>query len=179
MSFPIDDIKLALQSFCVTATGLSGDKVIFAYQGGTEPSGSYVSIIPFLMMRKGNLIDEKYREENGDITVIKRRTSVAQIDCYGPNAVVNIAKIVDALDTPTIQAIFDPYCLNAQFSSNTRNLSGVKNIRYEERHNIDIDVMSAYTETLTADSVGWFNTINANTTTLNPQLGEIIITRGA
>jgi len=177
MSIPISTIETAIQEFCTNAAGVSGSKVIFAYQGGTEPSGSYVSIIPALAITKKNSIDESAIQTNGDVTIVRRRVLVAQIDAYGPDALELISNIYDGIDVPEYYGVFETACLAVTIDSGIRNLSFIKNIRYEQRYNLDLRVQSVYTDNLLADDVGWFNTIRMDTTTLNPQLGEITITR--
>jgi len=176
MSFPISTIKTALYDFCVSATGSDADKVIFAHQGGTEPQGSYIAIIPTLSVRKTTAFDEQILEENGDITVVKRRDVTVQVDAFGPDAITLITAIQDGIDTPEHYAIFEAQCFQAILSSQVRNLADIKNIRYEQRFNLDLTLSVVYTETIDSSVHGWFDTIKADTTTLNPPLGEITIT---
>lgn len=176
MSFPLSTLKTAVQAYCVAATGLADNKVIFAYQGGTEPTGSYVSIVPILGIKKHGIYDEQVTEDNADVTTVRRRSVTLQINAYGPDAPVLITAIQDGLDVSTLYQTFRDSNLNAMFSSDVRNLTAVKNIRYEQSYNIDLVVSVVYTDTELADDIGWFNTIRASTSTLSPQLGEITIT---
>lgn len=175
-ALPISTIKDALFDYCVAATGLSEDNVVFAYTEGPEPQGSYVSIIPIMTVQRQGIFDEQITESNADLTIVHRRTVSAQIDAYGPDAPTLIAAIFDALDVPsTYQTYFTDNNLNAMFTSGTRDLSSVKNIRYEQRYNVDLAIHATYETTVLADDIGWFNTIRANTSTLSP-LGEITVT---
>lgn len=176
MTFPLSNIKTALYNFIEAATGHDSDKIIFAYQGGPEPQGSYISIIPALAVSKPVVIDEQYIEANGDITVARRRDVTAQIDAYGPDALTLITAVQDGMDTPEHYAEFTDLDFHAEQSSQIRNLSAVKNIRFEERFNLDILIHATYTGTIDSSVYGWFDTIKSDTSTLNPPLGEITVT---
>lgn len=175
-ALPLSTLKTAVQAYCVATTGLASNKVIFAYQGGPEPTGSYISIIPILSIARTGAYDEQVTETNGDQTIVHRRNVSMQIDAYGPNAATLITAIFDGIDVSTFYSTFTNANLAAIFTSGIRDLSAVKNIRYEQRFNADLRVSTVYTTTVLADDIGWFDTIRADTDTLGPQLGEITIT---
>lgn len=169
-ALPISTIKDALFDYCVAATGLGPDNVVFAYTEGPEPQGSYVSIIPIMTVQRRGIFDEQITEDNADLTIVHRRVVSAQIDAYGPEAPTLIAAIFDALDVPSMyQTYFTDNNLSAMFTSNTRDLSGVKNIRYEQRYNVDLVIHAFYGTTVLADDIGWFDSFRLTDSILNTE----------
>ena len=178
-ALPLSLVRDAVQGYCVRSTGLDDSKVIFAYQGGPEPKGNSIVITPLNSGMKRGMHDENIQQNNGDLDVIHRRRVSIQVDAHGPNADDVIAKVYDALDILPFYAEFSDNDLSAIFISPIRDVSALKNIRFEQRFNVDMAIEIAYKTTIAVsldgrtpspdpsagsdliylDDIGWFNSI--------------------
>lgn len=170
----ISTIKTAVQSFCSTASGLGGNKCVFAYQGGTEPTGNYLTLIPIMGVQRRALFDEQIQNPDGSTTIAHRRALSVQIDAYGPNAAQVISSVFDGVHIPSTYKAFSDLGLCAMFSSAIRDISSIKNIRYEQRYSADLLIECVYSTEILADDIGWFDSIRFKDNILGTP--EIIIT---
>ena len=154
---PLSTIKTTLQTWLVTASGLNTSKVIFAYQNAPEPTGTFITIIPALMITKRGLIDEQ-RWTDGTIKTYAVRSIVAQIDCYGSDAVERLSMVQDYIDRPATYTAFDSVKLSMRAESDVRYLPELKGQRWENRASIDLRLMAATTQDV-GDDLGWFDEI--------------------
>ena len=151
---PISAVSGAIQTYCKTTTGISGSKCILAYQGGTRPTDSFITITPITgAIRKGSY-DERIYKSNGDLEVVHRRQINAQIDAYGPNAEGFISQIFDGIDIPEYYNIFSDLDFNARFSSSIRDISEIQSIRHEKRYNVDMVIDITYSTLIAVDLDG-------------------------
>jgi hypothetical protein len=193
-TIPLSLVKEAIQSYCAKASGLPGNKCIFAYQKGGEPQGSFVLVTPISSGLRSGMFDESIMHANGDLEYVHRRSVTAQLDCYGQDAESIAFKLFDGIDIPFFHAVFSDQSMTAKFVSTIRDLSAIENIRFEKRMSMDLKVDVAYSTLIAvdlagrepdedpsagsglifADDVGWFDSIKVKDNILGTP--EIIIT---
>lgn len=193
-SMPLSLVESAIQSYCSKASGLPGDKCIFAYQKGGEPQGSFVLVTPISSGFRSGMFDESIMHANGDLEYVHRRSVTAQIDCYGQDAESTAFKLFDGIDIPFFHAAFSEQSMTAKFVSTIRDLSAIENIRFAKRLSMDLKVDIAYSTLIAvdlagrepdedqsagsglifADDVGWFDSIEVKDSVLGSP--DIIIT---
>ena len=158
MGLSTSNIKTALHTWLTTTTSYTGDKVVWAYQNAPEPGSDFISVIPILSMQRIGQ-DERIYENDADILTRHRRSIIAQIDVYGGDAFGVAANAYDGLLLPNIHAIFLPLALSADYNSNIRNISSLKDGRYEARASFDVRISAVYDSTTLADDLGWWDSV--------------------
>lgn len=101
-----------IQNWIVTCTGLSNNKVIFAYQNKALPELPYIEIVTTDEKKIGDE-DDEISLNNGTVKFIKVRELYLTIHAYGSNA-LDLLKIVNDKNS-TYQAIrnfFGDICIN-------------------------------------------------------------------
>ena len=125
----------------MAASGLPNQNVIFAYQNGPEPPGPFISIIPNLTITKSGAYDDTIYLPDGSIQTLGFRRILAQVDAYGRNAVGLCCAVQDGLDIPALYQPLSLAGLSIRAISEVRNLTSLKEQRFEERGSLDLEIL--------------------------------------
>lgn len=135
----IPDVKQALRAWLMAATGLPGDRVIFANQNGPRPATPFATLNPRLSLARVGAYDEERATDDPDTTERcgLRRLTVS-INLYGTDA---LTRIEDALDGLEMQANWDALKVaGLSFIEHTeaRDLTAMLETQFETRAQADV-----------------------------------------
>lgn len=153
MSLPLTTIKSALYAWLTQATGLP---VIWQFQNAPEPSTAFISVNPITNISRIGLDDELIPDDTTGVGhVAAHRTITASITACGDGALAALAAAQDKLEA---LSLYDPWFYANGLSCRSgdiRNLTGLKNSRYEQRAQMDVKITCVNTDQ-TAD-FGYFD----------------------
>ena len=165
MSLPTSIIKAALQDWLSDTTSLA---LIWQFQNTPEPNTPFISINPVISVQRIGLFDEAEHLSTGLVNTHAHRRVMASLNACGVGALDALCQAQDKLDLPSLyDGWFYDRGLSAQ-TSDIRNLTGMKNGRYEQRAQMDIYLTCVNDAAAPlSDDVGWFNKIEYSSTDLH------------
>lgn len=161
MAIPLSTIKTQLYNWALASSGLAATNIIFAYQNGPEPSGAHLVITPAISITRQGQRDEVVWDGTASptptVTVYSYRKVQGAFNVYGPNAMGILSAVQDGLQLPTRQTALDTAGLTL-WTSQVRDLSGLKGSLFEERAQMDVFILCGTTNA-TDTSTGAFDTV--------------------
>lgn len=133
---PTVNIKSALYDWLSDSQDLP---VIWEYQNAPQPNEPFISVNPLMSVTKLGAYDEFVPDyDAGGGFLAQHWRVMASINAYGPDALKNLSKAIDEFDRPSkYQIWFTDREIQAVMGA-MRNLSGLKNSRFEQRGQLDI-----------------------------------------
>jgi hypothetical protein len=154
VSLPISTVKAALQDWLTDATGWT---VIWQFQNAPEPGSPFVSINPVLTSRRIGMDDEQIWQAAGTVQIVPYRRIVASVQACGADALSKLSNAIDQLERPNLYAGWFTARALAAYTGDLRNLTGLKNGRYEQRAQFDVTITGHSDPAGFTDDLGYFD----------------------
>jgi hypothetical protein len=179
---PVETIKAAVYEWLTESQTLP---VVWDFQNAPQKAVPFISVNVAASVNKIGAYDEFAPDYSaggtGGGSVIARRRVLCSINAFGQGAMEQLSQAIDALDKPTkYDKWFYARDLGAD-AGDIRNLTALKNNRYEQRAQADVNItcVSGSTDTNSAgisDDPGYFDTVIYSSDDLN--IPETTITGG-
>lgn len=133
---PTVNIKSALYDWLTDSQDLP---VIWEFQNAPQPNEAFVSVNPIMSVSKLGAYDEFVPDYDAGAGFLAQHWQVmASVNAFGPAAISSLSKAIDEFDRPSqYQVWFADREIQAVLGT-MRNLSGLKNSRFEQRAQLDV-----------------------------------------
>ena len=161
MTLPLTTIKAALQDWLTDATGLP---VIWQFQNVPEPNTPFISVNPVANIKRIGVDDERIPNDTTGLgSMAAHRELMCSVNAMGAGALAALSAALDKLETPTL---YDGWFYARGLAARTgelRNLTGMKNSRFEQRAQIDVTITCVNTDQ--TDDAGYFDHLEYSAST--------------
>jgi len=133
---PTTLIKAALYDWLGDSQSLP---VIWEFQNAPQPGSAFVSVNPIVSVTKLGAYDEFVPNyDTGGGYMAQHWQVMSSVNAFGVNAIKELSKAIDALGKPSLYKVwFQDREIQANIGT-MRNLSGLKNSRFEQRAQLDV-----------------------------------------
>ena len=140
-----------------TAVSNGTDTITITFEDQDNPSGGTFTVTGGATQATVTTVT------TGKIRVVPRRRILCSVQCCGAGAMQALSQAQDRLEIPSL---YETWFVDREMEAHTgqlRNLTGMKNGRYEQRAQIDVIINCINSDdgdgTQFVDDLGWFDTV--------------------